>query len=226
MTFAVQLLQSCTKPSIRHYVTVIAKQYTHQTGHLCNIKCCDKLFFTNLHLWDCYRIAKLRFAHTSKQRLRVYFIFKSDCWMMIIVKWIHLFQQLLTAHPCTCTNYWYQLTICGCMEAPISNAFVLMSMPIHYSEVKMDMMASQITSITIVFSTVYSDADQRKFQSSASLAFVRGNHRGPVNSPHKGPVARKMFQFDDVIMGCPMYVFVCNTMTINCFSIFWFSISW
>ena len=60
--------------------------------------------------------------------------------------------------------------------------------------------ASQITSLTIVYSTVYSDADQRKHQSSASLAFVWGIHRGPVNSPHKWPVTRKMFPFDDVIM--------------------------
>ena len=49
-------------------------------------------------------------------------------------------------------------------------------------------------------STVCSGADQRKHQSSASLAFVRGIHRWPVNSPHKGPVTRKMFPFDDVIM--------------------------
>ena len=42
--------------------------------------------------------------------------------------------------------------------------------------------------------------DQRKRQSSASLTFVRGIHRGPVNSPRKGPVTRKMFLFDDVIM--------------------------
>ena len=61
-------------------------------------------------------------------------------------------------------------------------------------------MASQITSLTIVYSTVYSGADERKHQSSASLAFVRGIHRWPVNSPHKGPVTRKMFPFDDVIM--------------------------
>ena len=64
----------------------------------------------------------------------------------------------------------------------------------------MDSIASQITSLTIVYSAVYSAADQRKHQSSASLAFVRGIHRGPVNSPHKGPVTRKMFPFDDVIM--------------------------
>ena len=70
----------------------------------------------------------------------------------------------------------------------------------HYHDVTMDSIASQITSLTIVYSAVYSAADQRKHQSSASLAFVRGIHRGPVNSPHKGPVTRKMFPFDDVIM--------------------------
>ena len=70
----------------------------------------------------------------------------------------------------------------------------------HYDDVRMDAIASQITSLTIVYSTVYSDADQSKHQSSASLAFVRGIHRWPVNSPHKGPVTRKMFPFDDVIM--------------------------
>ena len=64
----------------------------------------------------------------------------------------------------------------------------------------MGAIASQITSPTIVYSTVYSDADQRKQQSSASLAFVRGIHRGPVNSLHKWPVTRNMFPFYDVIM--------------------------
>ena len=59
---------------------------------------------------------------------------------------------------------------------------------------------SQIISLTIVYSTVYTGADQRKHQNSASLAFVWGIHRGPVNSPHKGPVTRKIFLFDDVIM--------------------------
>ena len=74
----------------------------------------------------------------------------------------------------------------------------------HYNEVIMGAIASEITSLTIVYSTVYSEADQRKYQSSASLAFVQGIHRGPVNSPHKWAVTRKMFPFDDVIM------LVCN----------------
>ena len=64
----------------------------------------------------------------------------------------------------------------------------------------MSAIASQITSLTIVYSTVYPGTDQSKHQSSASLAFVWGIHRGPVNSPHKWPVTRKMFPFDDVIM--------------------------
>ena len=56
------------------------------------------------------------------------------------------------------------------------------------------------TSLTVVYSIVYSGVNQRKHQSSASLAFVREIHRGPVNFPHKWPVTRKMFPFDDVIM--------------------------
>ena len=60
----------------------------------------------------------------------------------------------------------------------------------HYTDVIMSAIASQITSLIIVYSTVYSGADQRKHQSSASLAFVWGIHRSPVNSPHKWPVMR------------------------------------
>ena len=52
----------------------------------------------------------------------------------------------------------------------------------------------------IVYSTFYSGADERKHQSSTLLAFVQGIHWGMVNSPHKWPVTRKMFPFDDIIM--------------------------
>ena len=64
----------------------------------------------------------------------------------------------------------------------------------------MSTMASQITSVSVVYSTVCSGPNQRKHQSSASLAFVRGIHRWPVNSSHKGPVTRNIYPFDDVIM--------------------------
>ena len=83
---------------------------------------------------------------------------------------------------------WYALYVSICSEHN------------HYCDAIMGTVASQITSLTIVYTTVYSDADHSKHQSSASLAFVWGIHRRPVNSPHKWPVTRKMFPFDDVIM--------------------------
>ena len=70
----------------------------------------------------------------------------------------------------------------------------------HYNDVKMSAMASQITSLMMVCSTVCSDVNQRKHQGSASLAFVRGIHHWPMNSSHKRPVTLKMFPVDDVIM--------------------------
>ena len=70
----------------------------------------------------------------------------------------------------------------------------------HYNDDIMSAMTSPITSLTIVYSTIYAGASKKKCQSSASLAFVRDIHRWTVNSPHKGPVTRKMFEFDDVIM--------------------------
>ena len=70
----------------------------------------------------------------------------------------------------------------------------------HYSDVTMDTMASHITSLTIIYLTVIDAEIKKKHQSPASLAFVWGIHRWPVNSPHKWPVTRKMFPFDDVIM--------------------------
>ena len=70
----------------------------------------------------------------------------------------------------------------------------------HYSDVIKSAIASQITDISIAYSTVCSGADQRKHQSSASLTFVSWIHRWPANFPHKGPVTREMLLFDDVIM--------------------------
>ena len=80
------------------------------------------------------------------------------------------------------------------------------AMMYHYSDVIMRPIASKITNLTMVYSTINSGAGQRKHQSSALLPFVRGIHRWPVNSPHKGPVTRKMFPFDDVIMFCKKFI--------------------
>ena len=104
-----------------------------------------------------------------------YIIFHAKLNRSIIVKRRHLIPDLLA----------------------IQYSVILFGRVSHYSDVIMSTMASQITSLTIIYSTFYSGADQRKLQSSASLAFERGIHR---YSPHKGPVTWKMFLFDDVIM--------------------------
>ena len=80
----------------------------------------------------------------------------------------------------------------------------------------MGVMASQITSLSIVYSTVYSSADQRKHQSSASLAFIRGIYQWQVNSPHKWPVMQKMFPFDDVIMFSLITKIIVNIPQFDC----------
>ena len=55
---------------------------------------------------------------------------------------------------------------------------------------------------------------RRSKKRSKSLAFMRGNHRWPVNFPHKVPVTRKMFPFDEGFMPCTHRVTV-STMTSN-----------
>ena len=101
----------------------------------------------------------------------------------------------------------HQYRVAHCNDETVSPVYMAadvlvpgVARSLHYCDVIMGTIASQITSLTVIYSTVYSDADQRKHQSSESLAFVRGIHRLPVNSPHKWPVTRKMFPFDDVIM--------------------------
>ena len=93
-------------------------------------------------------------------------------------KWINLF-----------CFWWVRITfmwlICPYFSGCFIGSIVTVIEMTHYNDVIMGTMAPQITSLTIVYSTVYSGADQRKHQSSASLAFVRGIHRWPVNSPHK-----------------------------------------
>ena len=85
-----------------------------------------------------------------------------------------------------------------CYDAAADNEVIyLLNCQKHYSEGIMSAMASQITSFTIVYSTVNSGVDETKNPSSVSLAFVREIHRLPG---HKGSVTRKMFPFDDLIV--------------------------
>ena len=95
---------------------------------------------------------------------------------------------------CSCLNAFIKYWCNYCEHLICRDRFLIQK---HNSDVIMSAMASQITSLTIVYSTLYSETYQRKHQNSTSLAFVRGIHRWPVDSPHKGPVTRK---FKDVIM--------------------------
>ena len=94
---------------------------------------------------------------------------------------------------------WMLMVWCSSTGASSATRLVITSSD-HYSDVIMSAIASQTTGVSIVDSTVCLGVDQRKHQSSASLAFVRGIHQWPLDSPQKGPVARKMLPFDDVTM--------------------------
>ena len=135
------------------------------------------------------------------------------CFLLITLAWwqgifvwelLHLFSSTRSSMLCELTSAvfepWEHETSAHCSPADLEYHRYWRFTGIHYNDVIMSAITSQITSLTIVYSTICSGADQRKHQSSASLAFVQGIHRGPVNSPHKGPVTRKMFPFDDVIM--------------------------
>ena len=106
---------------------------------------------------------------------------------------ISKFQAPVYQWLCALLTQWsyYRLALREDLDECIKG-FIWMNACAHYNGVIMSAMAYQIASLTIVYTTVYSGADQRKHQSSASLAFVWGIHRWPVNSPHKGPETRKM----------------------------------
>ena len=108
---------------------------------------------------------------------------------VIVAQWCHLATQMLPD---------------GTKPLPVPILTYFQWVLWHYNDVIMGTMASQITSLMIVYPAVYSGEDQRKDQSSTPLVFVWGIHRWPVNSRHKWAVTRKMFPFDDVIMGIPM----------------------
>ena len=119
-------------------------------------------------------------------------------WLLKLLRWI----IICTWHRGACMHDGFKCMCClQFFTSPWSQSVILQHK--HYGDVIMGAMASQITSLTIVNSTDYSGADQSKHQSFASLAFVRGIHWSPGNSPHKWSVTRKLFPFDDVIMSQP-----------------------
>ena len=72
----------------------------------------------------------------------------------------------------------------------------------HYNDVIIGMMPSQITSLTIVYSTVYSDTDQRKHQSLHVTGLCAGNSLVTGGFPAQMASNMEIFPFDDVIMYC------------------------
>ena len=114
------------------------------------------------------------------------------CWEQKMVKyWLACDNLLATKftwkyhlqNDCYIVSTWMLLQVSGSAFIPLAQLGFRWH---HYNAVIMGVIAYQVTSLTIVYSTVYSDADQRKHQSSALLAFVRGIHRGPVNSRTNG----------------------------------------
>ena len=141
--------------------------------------------------WNSVNLALKNNRRWNFNRNSYIVIHENVVWQMVaIVSWPQCVKGLSIIHPnfdtdvfeCMKYNTKYHSTTLDYTDAK------------HYTDVIMGTMASQITSLTIVYSTVYSGAGQRKHQRSASLTFVRGIHRWPV---HKGPVT---FPFDDVIM--------------------------
>ena len=115
------------------------------------------------------------------------------------VKWIFAAESCIYKIHFQCCPSWCR-THCGTKCVYFSNIFWF---PIsghdyrrispHYIDVIMTTMESQITSLMVVYSIVYSGADQRKYQSSAPLAFVRGVHRDRWIPRTKGQLRRKCF---------------------------------
>ena len=140
---------------------------------------------------DCHNIQPKRFARLSlpigKFIWNLAIMGRAECEIIIFWRIAHSYQH--------------------CCLFPFPSDILVINRLSHYNDIIMGSMASRITSLTIVYSAVYSGADQRKHQSFASLAFVRGINRGPVNFRHNWPVTRKCF----------------HLMTSSCFVIFpWF----
>ena len=125
-------------------------------------------------------------------------------WSMTILSWANNMNRWSNTSHRIGRRQWLRWKLSGLVKILwsvfVPKKHVIYKSNQHYNDLTMSAMTSQIISLTIVYSSVYSGTDKRKHQSSASLAFVREIHRSPVNFPHKGPVKRKMCPFDDVIM--------------------------
>ena len=112
--------------------------------------------------------------------------------------WPYFIQKMISTHSHQVIYRFFSITYFAINQ--LNNFLEEQASFHHYGDVIMSVISPQITVVSILCTVVCSGADQRKHQSSASMDFVRGIHRSPVNSPHKGPVTWKMFPFDDVTM--------------------------
>ena len=140
------------------------------------------------------------FHRFSKSILRLYYVSWSSQYVIIFINSV-LF--LLSSTQCNEPQTWFYGTTPLGIVTPVYSKYlygdiVAAAVDIifngdHYDDVKMTTMESQITSLTVVHSNVYSDTDQRKHQSSASLAFVWGIHRDRWIPRTKGQLRGKCF---------------------------------
>ena len=168
--------------------------------------------------------------HHAQFSIDTYRLDYAICWTYIHNRLLLVFQYQGTGLQCQDRSWWdyrmyvrYRGSLRDCrLQGYSSNVHCNWNMKQSYSSedhceiVSLQWhhngaMASQITSPMSVYSTVYSGADQRKHQSSASLAIVRGIHRWPVNSPHKWPVTQKIFPSADIIMWIAIKLIVTET---------------
>ena len=151
----------------------------HHPPCLCNRKVTD--LWDDLHYMHSYNWSLVSIL--SPSALSMKFVFMTVIWQFIFIFILPFWICFISKH---CCILWFDISL------------------LNFDRT----MASQVTSLTIVYSSVNSGTGQRKHQSSASLAFVRGIHRWLLNSPHKGPVTRNMFPFDGVIMEGRLLVLV------------------
>ena len=150
--------------------------------HLCVYACAiiietchDPRKFSTAFLWRIFTLEKM-----------------SKKWNVCTTGWHHTLSQnrrfklTLPASDINIRLLW-SLTVYTEGRYIVCDIDAMISQAQDYSDIIMDMTPSQITSLTIVYSTIYSGAHQRKHQSSTSLALVRGIYRWPVNSLYKGP---------------------------------------
>ena len=168
---------------------------SEKSSKRCQIKCCWRIYIDrNL------RNRNMQGGHLRRSRVIHLLHLSRFLWVVgsTTNKWI---AEVFNTQQCDLVipqsiNDWRMLglwnSLVFCTGSVIDGTSIDLNLT-HSSDVIMSVMASQITSVSSVCLTVSSGANQRKYQSSASLAFVRGIHRWPVDSPHKGSVTRKMF---------------------------------